>query len=202
MQFPFKLISLLFLRFLLFPNWSFPMCESLVRTMYLEGQAALLLKQDQKRSHCTPLSYSMLFSPMLCRLLLLFSYTAITHQICFLFHPCVFQDIKSCQFFCITKNTSMFPWNMINYILKTRGWSLIFLIFWEKLGKYFASLSCSFFLFYFWVSNSILGISFYLFIFFYSHLAFKYVFHFLFSSLLSSVRVISCCQSSLPDHFV
>lgn len=75
------------------------MCESLVRAMCLEGQAALLLKQDQKRSHYTPLSYLMLFSPMLYRLLLLFSYATVPHQICLIFHSCVFQDIKPCQVF-------------------------------------------------------------------------------------------------------
>lgn len=85
------------------------MCESLVRTLCLEGQAALLLKQDQKRSHYTLPCYLMLFSLTLYRLLLLFSYTAITRQIWFLFHPCVFQGIKSCQFFASQRIPVHFP---------------------------------------------------------------------------------------------
>lgn len=91
------------------PNWSFPVCESLVRTVNLEQQAALLSKWDQKRSHYTPLSYLILFSPMLYMLFLVFSYTKITHWICFLFHPCVFQDIKSCQLFASQSITVHFP---------------------------------------------------------------------------------------------
>lgn len=92
-NFNFKLVSLLFLWFFLFPNWGFRVCKSLVKTKCLERLPATPLKQDQERRHHTPLSYLMLFSLMLYWLLLLFSNTAVTHQICFLFHPSVFQGI-------------------------------------------------------------------------------------------------------------
>lgn len=115
-SFNFKLISLLFLWFFLFPNRGFHVCKSLVKTKCLERLPAILLKQDQERRHHIPLSYLMLFSLMLYWLLL--STTAVTHQICFLIHHSVFQVIQSCnslvlhhtEYQCISLN-----WNPLNF---------------------------------------------------------------------------------------